>query len=72
MIGEEQYNDRLGSGKLYTCIYENWNTMLGDVTDASCLCSIVPSSLHEDHEQDKEEKRKKAAFVQELIMSTIF
>jgi len=49
-----------------------WNTMLGNVTDASCLCSIEPSSLHEDHEQDKEEKRKKAAFVQELIMSTIF
>lgn len=48
------------------CFREDASSATSDVK------SIVPSSLHEDHEQDKEEKRKKAAFVQELIMSTIF
>lgn len=43
-----------------------------DASTASDVKSIEPSSLHEGHEQDKEERRQKAAFVQELIMSTIF
>ncbi|XP_075660345.1 protein DEHYDRATION-INDUCED 19 homolog 5-like isoform X1 [Castanea sativa] len=48
------------------CFREDASSATSDVK------SIEPSSLHEDHEQDKEEKRKKAAFVQELIVSTIF
>ncbi|KAG6635089.1 hypothetical protein I3843_11G018400 [Carya illinoinensis] len=40
--------------------------------DASDVKSIEPSSMDEGHEQDIEERRQKAAFVQQLILSTIF
>lgn len=43
-----------------------------DASDASDAKSMDPSSQNEGHEQDKEERRQKAAFVQQLIMSTIF
>jgi len=43
-----------------------------DASDASDVKSMEASSLDEGHEQDNEERRQKAAFVQQLIMSTIF
>ncbi|KAF5459955.1 hypothetical protein F2P56_019860 [Juglans regia] len=43
-----------------------------EASDASDLKSTGPSSLDEGCEQDIEERRQKAAFVQQLIMSTIF
>ncbi|KAG2675992.1 hypothetical protein I3843_12G031100 [Carya illinoinensis] len=42
-----------------------------EASDASDLKSTGPSSLDEACEQDIEERRQKAAFVQQLIMSTI-
>jgi hypothetical protein len=57
----------------------NFVLLCSFLTDARMLliillvcCSMEPSSLDEGHEQDIEERRQKAAFVQQLIMSTIF
>ncbi|XWS47648.1 hypothetical protein CRYUN_Cryun13aG0002200 [Craigia yunnanensis] len=43
-----------------------------EATVASSLKRIEPSFLDKDHEQNTEERRQRAAFVQELVVSTIF
>lgn len=43
-----------------------------DASDTADVKSIMPSSLDEAQEQDIEERRQKAAFAQQLVMSTIF
>ncbi|XP_062168871.1 protein DEHYDRATION-INDUCED 19 homolog 5-like isoform X2 [Alnus glutinosa] len=53
------------------CIQQD-ESFRDDASDTSAVKSMEPSSLDEGHEQDNEERRQKAAFVQQLIMSTIF
>ncbi|XVF08427.1 hypothetical protein REPUB_Repub07fG0002800 [Reevesia pubescens] len=43
-----------------------------EATFASNLKRIEPPLLDKDHEQNTEERRRRAAFVQRLVMSTIF
>ncbi|XP_022737030.1 protein DEHYDRATION-INDUCED 19 homolog 6-like isoform X1 [Durio zibethinus] len=43
-----------------------------EATVASNLRRIEPPLLDKDHEQNTEERRQRAAFVQQLVMSTIF